>query len=791
MIYRLVTIALLLATPAFAQITSIDPVTNPVLDLDTPSLTEAASLRSALPDPLIYGIPDRYLPGRAWLKVANFSHDRLGLVGVDEKTSGEYLAKLDEIGRETGVHIAFLRRSQFGWAIVDVSALETPLVRPGEELTVRLVDALETHKDVRGTSTSTWFRKFFTPNDPGLGQMWHLDAIQARTAWDQTRGLATQRVGVVDTGTRRTHQDLASKDETGFDFISISNVAVDGDGRDAEYNDPGDGGDCGFGPEEDSWHGSHVAGTIVAAADNQVGIAGVNHNARLVTGRALGRCGGSDGDILEAMAWMAGFNVDGVPDIGADRVSVINLSLGADTGCGQVQQDFVSAIVNAGTQVVAAAGNSGNQVPVAAPASCTGAIAVGAHGPGVGRPLANYSNFGPRLDIIAPGGEQQNDVDEGVLSACGPQNDCYTFQQGTSMAAPHIAGVVSLMQAANPGISRDDIVDILQSTGEPCTNCGTKVAVRLDLALAAAAGLPPPPPPEGEFGVAPCDFDGSCPTGQTCLGTPSGTQECFLDCAGSNSCESGTQCLQVDVGVLNVCVNAGTGGEGADCEGLDDCGPGHFCVGATGASKCTARCDLDYTCPHPEQACEVAQDGSFALCTPDSSELDPPPTAAPPPQPLPTGGDCDIRRGHWDCPSGFGCSATNDGDTVGTCIANAHGEARTGGTCDSDQDCEGGLCDRGVCTTPCDFGCRDGFACEADIIPEGGMCRPESCSDSRGGICEPGWVCTYTSTSQYACTVNGDDAFGGPFSCAEVSGEASAPFWLFALLLLGVRRRRR
>src|SRR5581483_6962281 len=99
--------------------------------------------------------------------------------------------------------------------------------------------------------------------------------------------------------------------------VSDPSASNDGDGRDDDYDDPGDA--CGNEPS--SFHGTHVAGTIGATANNGKGVAGLNWNAGLVIARVLGRCGGSDVDIMEGSAWLAGAHIDGVPDVGADQVS--------------------------------------------------------------------------------------------------------------------------------------------------------------------------------------------------------------------------------------------------------------------------------------------------------------------------------------------------------------------------------------------------------------------------------------------------------------------------------------
>src|ERR1044071_7935260 len=141
------------------------------------------------------------------------------------------------------------------------------------------------------------------PNDPYFPQLWGFAAIEAEAAWDVTVGSTSQRVGVVDTGTRRTHADRAAHDVAGYDFVSDIDNAGDGDSRDDDYTDEGGAGE---------FHGSHVAGTILAKGNDRHGVPGVNWKAGLVTARALGLNGAGDlVDIMEAAAWLAGPGGDG------------------------------------------------------------------------------------------------------------------------------------------------------------------------------------------------------------------------------------------------------------------------------------------------------------------------------------------------------------------------------------------------------------------------------------------------------------------------------------------------
>jgi serine protease len=397
---------------------------------------------------------------------------------------------LPEVAARQQIALERIRASLFGWQLV---ALEGALT---EQDTAARIRDLALDPGVIHAQADRIYRPLAAPNDPAYGDMWHLELIGAEAAWDISTGLSSQRVGVVDTGTLRQHEELAAKDVTGWDFISDTWQGNDGDGRDADYTDTGDGANCGQFETPDSWHGSHVAGTILAETNNGLGIAGINHQAGLVTARALGRCGGSLSDIMEGAAWLAGFDVDGVPNVGDDAVSVINLSLGGFGPCSWYEQQIIDAIDEAGVVIVAASGNDGGEVN--SPANCADVITVAAAGPGGA--LANYSSFDTSVELVAPGGQIWQQQSQGVLSLSGPGNSDYQWNQGTSMAAPHVTGAISLLQAINPDATRFQLLEVLEVSGDACIGCQGKPLMRLDLAAAfLATGELPEPPPDDMF----------------------------------------------------------------------------------------------------------------------------------------------------------------------------------------------------------------------------------------------------------------------------------------------------
>lgn len=356
-----------------------------------------------------------------------------------------------------------------------------------------------------------------TPDDPGFAQQWHYrnngsgsdeapGGINLPRAWDRTVGSAAAVIAVIDTGILPEHPDIDDSPNLlpGFDMISDIFAGNDGDRRDEDASDPGDGveaGECGAGSraEPDSWHGTHVAGTVgVGLTDNGAGVAGINWSSRVVPLRALGRCGGSTADINDAIRWAAGLPVPGVAT-NSNPARVINMSLGAGAPCSAspATQSAINDAVAAGTAVVVAAGNEGRDAEDTFPASCDNVISVAA-GDFNGELVTRYSNFGDDVDILAPGGDvsadENNDGNpDGVLSLV---QGGFAFFNGTSMAAPHVAGVAGLLVAQNPALTPREIETLLKTNALPRDNdqcprpCGAGL---LNADIAVGAPVEPPP----------------------------------------------------------------------------------------------------------------------------------------------------------------------------------------------------------------------------------------------------------------------------------------------------------
>lgn len=346
------------------------------------------------------------------------------------------------------------------------------------------------------------------PDDPLYGAQWSLPLARVPRAWARSRGSERVVVAVLDTG-KLDHPDLAGRWLPGYDFISSSDSAGDGNGRDPDPTDPGS-----ISGDSSGLHGTHVAGIVGAHDNNGMGIAGVDWNCKLLPVRVLGVKGGrgSDSDIADGIRWAAGLHVKGVPD-NPTPADVINLSLGGRGGSSALQ-DAIDDAYDHGVIVVAAAGNQADDASKYAPAGLRHVITVGAtNRDGL---QASYSNRGPRVDLMAPGGDLSDGSGGGILSTLGADNE-YGWLSGTSQAAPHVSGAVALLRGIDPTINADDALRILQASADPAGQCDSGCGAGLldaDAALAEAEagcddGHCQPDARPRMFAGSGCSFDGS------------------------------------------------------------------------------------------------------------------------------------------------------------------------------------------------------------------------------------------------------------------------------------------
>jgi len=340
-----------------------------------------------------------------------------------------------------------------------------------------------TAKNSRGTETNI---DELAAADAEFSKQWYLGTdhgIAATRAWTATKGSSSVVVAVLDSGITN-HPEFEGQIVDGYDFVSDLAKSGDGDGRDDDPSDPGDG----VGADFSSWHGTHVAG-IIAAKSNDVGITGIAPNVRIQPIRVLGTLGeGSSLDLALAIRWAAGQDINGliagnetitgIP-INATPAKVINLSMAGIGSCPGSVQAAVEYAMGKGITLVSAAGNGDeNNNPIdnsrVYPTNCLGPISVGATG--FTGDAAFYSNFG--VDLSAPGGDQRNSA--GAPSGSGGMiystsnsgsiaigEAIYKVEQGTSMAAPVVSGIVALMYSLRPKISSTEVWSALKASVQP------------------------------------------------------------------------------------------------------------------------------------------------------------------------------------------------------------------------------------------------------------------------------------------------------------------------------------
>ena len=361
-----------------------------------------------------------------------------------------------------------------------------------------------------------------------------VSAINVEAAWAITTGKSRVVVAVLDTGVRPEHPDLVGKLLPGYDFISDPATANDLSGRDADPSDPGDGvtaADIGVAPgcksssdiTKSSWHGTQVAGLIGAATNNGVGMAGVGRDVMVLPVRVLGKCGGFDSDIQDALKWAAGITVAGAP-VNQNPARIINMSLGAAAICTAAYVDVFQLLASRGVVVIASAGNDG--LSVGSPANCPNVIAVG--GVRHAGTKVGYSDLGPEIAISAPAGNCVNTTGTclyPLLSTSnsglqGPLDSIYTdgdqaLTLGTSFSAPIVSGTVGLMMSVNSAL----------------TPAQTLAALRTSARAFPTSGAPPVQAvTDGPFvAIARCTVPSSTPQSSECYCTTSTCGAGLLD----------------------------------------------------------------------------------------------------------------------------------------------------------------------------------------------------------------------------------------------------------------------
>jgi serine protease len=463
------------------------------------------------------------IPGRVIIK-RNTNLQTLGSSNLNNSgLSNSSLTKL----RTPGVNLNLERTLSNGAGVYRATGLTVGL---SAQATVDLAAKLNAQAGIEYAEPDRIVRASdITPTDSRFGEQWNLKAVSSGNpsglnmpaTWPISTGKPSVVIAVIDTGIlgkandpSKTHPEFAGRLLPGFDFVSDLFLSNDGDARDADAFDPGDTKD-GTG----DYHGSHVAGiaaanltTTSSTPNSSTGMVGVAPNASILPVRALGVNGeGSLSNVLEAMLWAAGSTVTGATT-NAHPADVLNLSLGDTGACSRATQDAINTVLARPQRpvIVVAAGNENIDSSNAFPANCDGVIGVGALNRNGAR--ASYSNYGAFVDVMAPGGDFNTagsfDAQSAILGPwwdAGSKSFSYQLEAGTSMAAPHIAGLIALMKSVvtNPAdINTTRTLEVLRASGTPLTAttckrssgsaCGVGL-INTKMALELAAGTIPLP----------------------------------------------------------------------------------------------------------------------------------------------------------------------------------------------------------------------------------------------------------------------------------------------------------
>jgi serine protease len=289
--------------------------------------------------------------------------------------------------------------------------------------------------NIESITDNTIFYASTIPHDTLYNYQWGCRMMYFPDAWDLQKGenrIPPITVAVLDTGVRMTHKDLQANLIIPTDICNFINNSNN--------------------PTDDYGHGTHVAGIISAVSNNNLCVTGMAWNVKILPVKVLNSNG--EGTFAQIIA--------GINYAVAKGAKVINMSLGGTVSI--VPQDFIDAFNNAATHnvtIIAAAGNENRWVNF--PASYPGVVAVAALGPDGQR--APYSNYGPEIMVCAPGGADSiaDPPNEMIVSTFYQSDTSYAYMSGTSMATPHVTGLVALIYSQIPGISPAQIIERLRT----------------------------------------------------------------------------------------------------------------------------------------------------------------------------------------------------------------------------------------------------------------------------------------------------------------------------------------
>lgn len=490
------------------------------------------------------------------------------------------------------VHQAFLSETQhlLRYEVSQPQAMSggAPTVRALTEAEhVRVLQQVQAVPGVQNAESNLRVRALAVPNDPLYSRQWHYKNMNLPAAWDLGTGSDSIVVAVVDTGITK-HPDLNSRMLDGVDLISNAANAGDGDGVDSDPTDNGK--DLPNGGS--SFHGTHVAGTIGASSNNGTGVAGVTWSGRnILPVRVLGTQGGSLADIIAGITWASGGSVPGVR-ANTTPARVINMSLGGNGSASPEMQSAINAAIARGAILVVAAGNENANTSNSFPCNQQSVICVGAVRFNGKR--ASYSNYGAQVDVMATGGQTSEDRNgdgfpDGVLSTLPNSSNqpSYEWYQGTSMATPHVAGIVALMLAQDPTLTAEDVENILKDTADPSSQCsegcGAGLVDAYAAVLRAAGGGDTSLPPKLAITTTQLSFTGASSQSLTVRNNGGGTLQVSVAVSGANAAEVSVSSTSLSIpayksATLNVSVNPGSLAAGSYVAQLD-------LTGASGAGN--------------------------------------------------------------------------------------------------------------------------------------------------------------------------------------------------------------
>ncbi len=278
----------------------------------------------------------------------------------------------------------------------------------GDKQTLKELKRSPISKDTEYIEANYQYKAFEAPNDPEYSKQWNFRNINIEKAWDESKGEGIT-VAVIDTGVSKVPDLKLTKFVKGYDFVNDKENA-----------------------DDDNGHGTHVAGTIAQSTNNGYGVAGIAYQSSIMPLKVLsGSGGGTIADIAESIKFAADNSAD-----------VINMSLGGG-GASTMMEEAIKYAHGKGVVIVAAAGNEGRNT-AAYPARYPDVISVSAIDAAGDK--ASYSNFGAGVDISAPGGSETGKIIQNTVDPSSGESVFVGFQ-GTSMAAPHVAGVAALIKA--------------------------------------------------------------------------------------------------------------------------------------------------------------------------------------------------------------------------------------------------------------------------------------------------------------------------------------------------------